>query len=443
MAAAPKLGELLLKEGLVRPEQLQKAIEEQRKSGVRLSQILVQQGLVKEGQIQKTLEKHYQVQGIDLNAFEIDPAVISLVSRDVCEKHLVIPVMKNANILVVAFADPGNMFVRDDLSFVTRMRIRPVVAGESAIVAAIDKYYGSRVKMGSLIQATADATRDEDFEIEEIENIDHMATEDAPIVKLVNAILSEAIRRKASDIHIEPYEKRCRVRYRIDGNLIEASEPPSGAAAALVSRIKIMSKLNIAEKRKPQDGRLKRKTAAGMDIDFRVSTLPTLWGEKVVMRILDRSSLQIDMTKLGFEPEDLILFKQVIAQPQGMVLITGPTGSGKTVTIYSALQELNKPDVNISTAEDPVEFNFEGINQVQMNPDAELTFASALRAFLRQDPDIVMVGEVRDLETAEIAIKAASTGHLVVSTLHTNDAPATIMRLTDMGIPPYVVTSTL
>jgi type IV pilus assembly protein PilB len=347
--------------------------------------------------------------------------------------------------LVVAFSDPGNIFVRDDLSFLTRSKIQQVIATETAIQNAIEKYYGG--KFNESFQDSG-GKNIEEFQIAQnaskAEIVDAASGgDDSPIIKFVNLVLTEAIRKKVSDIHIEPYEKTFRVRFRVDGSLVQTTQPPPGAAAAVVSRIKIMAKLDIAEKRRPQDGRIKVRMSKGSEIDFRVSVLPTLWGEKIVMRLLDQTNLQLDMTKLGFEPEDLGIFKEVLNLPQGMLLITGPTGSGKTTTIYSALAELNKPDVNICTAEDPVEFNLEGINQVQMNSEIDLTFASALRSFLRQDPDIVMVGEIRDLETAEISFKAASTGHLVVSTLHTNDAPATVSRLTEMGIAPYVVTSTL
>jgi type IV pilus assembly protein PilB len=353
---------------------------------------------------------------------------------------LVLPVQKAGQVLIVAFADPGNIVIRDDLRFVTRSKIQVVVASEMAIASAIDRHYGGQVQDLSTTEDEGDAP-DVGGEPEVIDSTDTGA--DSPIIKFVNSVLADAIRKKVSDIHFEPYEKRYRVRFRVDGNMAEATSQPVSSGLAISSRIKIMAKLDIAEKRRPQDGRIKIKFKNGKDMDFRVSVLPTIWGEKVVMRLLDKSNLQLDMTKLGMEPEDLELLNEAIHAPQGMVLITGPTGSGKTTTIYSALAELNKPDVNIATAEDPVEFNFEGINQVQMNADIDLTFASALRSFLRQDPDIIMVGEIRDLETAEIAAKAASTGHMVVSTLHTNDAPQTVARLTEMGIAPYVVTSTI
>lgn len=447
MSSSIKVGEILVKQGLIRPDQLNQAIEEQKKSGgARLSQILISLGFVKDNQILRAVEKFHQVPGVEVNNFEIDPAVISLVPREICDRHSLIPIQKAGATLVVAFADPSNIVVKEDLRFITRCRIQAVVGTEVAIAAAIDKNYGGLISAKTLNSMSNDAG-DDDFAMgnQNVEIIDEGGAggEDAPIIKFVNAILADAIKRRVSDIHFEPYEKRYRVRFRIDGNLIEATAPPSGSAAAMASRIKIMSKLDIAEKRRPQDGRLKVRTSKGKEMDFRVSVLPTLFGEKVVLRLLDKSNLQLDMTKLGFEEDDLKLFKHLINMPQGMVLITGPTGSGKTTTIYSALAELNKPDVNISTAEDPVEFNLEGINQVQMNPDINLTFSSALKSFLRQDPDIVMVGEIRDLDTAEIAFKAASTGHLVVSTLHTNDAPATIVRLTEMGVATYIITATV
>lgn len=440
-----KIGEILVKQGLLKSDQLAVAVEEQKKSGHKLTTAIIQLGFLKENQILRALEKHFAVPGVEVNTFEIDQSVISLIPKDVCEKNTLIPLQKAGTTLVVAFADPSNIIVKEDLRFITRCRIQAVVGTESAIVSGIEKYYGGSISTKSLNTMSVDGL-DEEFSIggPTAEVIDQDGPlDDAPIVKFVNSILTDAIRKRVSDIHFEPYEKRYRVRFRIDGNLVEATAPPSGTGAAIASRIKIMSKLDIAEKRRPQDGRLKVRTSKGKEMDFRVSVLPTLWGEKVVLRLLDKSNLQLDMTKLGFEEDDLKLFKANINLPQGMVLITGPTGSGKTTTIYSALSELNQPDVNISTAEDPVEFNLEGINQVQMNPDIDLTFANALKSFLRQDPDIVMVGEIRDLETAEISFKAASTGHLVVSTLHTNDAPSTVIRLTEMGVAPYIITSTV
>lgn len=440
-----KLGDLLVKQGLITSEQMAQALEENKRNGTRFTQVLVNTGIVKDRQILQAMEKAFNMPGVDLTSFDIESQVLTLVPKEFCEKNLLIPLQKAGQTLVVAFADPSNVVIREDLRFLTRLKIQPVVATELSILNSIEKYYG-----GNLSKKTVDAIRnqqaEEDVEVapsrtEIIDQQDSMI--DAPIVKFVNAILAEAIRRKVADIHFEPYEKNYRVRFRIDGSLVESASPPAGTSAAIAARIKIISKLDIAEKRLPQDGRLKVKTSAGKEMDFRVSTLPTLWGEKIVLRLLDRATLELDMTKLGFEEEELRLFKSVIQQPQGMILVTGPTGSGKTTTIYSALAELNRSDVNISTAEDPVEFNLEGINQVQMNSDIGLTFASTLRAFLRQDPDIIMVGEIRDFETAEIAFKAASTGHLVVSTLHTNDAPSTVVRLLEMGVAPYIITSCL
>lgn len=442
--AGMKLGEILVKQGLVRPDQMTKALEEQKRSGGKLGVILVQLGIIKDNQLLKALEQSYQLPGIDLNNFQIQSAATQLVPKDVCERHTLIPVQKvGSGTLVVAFSDPTNMSVRDDLRFITRCKIQAVVATELAIQTAIDKQYGANVS--AIGQQVEEEQAAEVMGTNEVVDFGGGGggEEEGPIIKFVNAVLTDAIRKRVSDIHFEPYEKKFRVRYRVDGVMSEASTQSPASAAAISSRIKIISKLDIAEKRRPQDGRIKLKLNNGKDMDFRVSVLPTIWGEKVVLRLLDKSNLQLDMTKLGFEPEDLVVFKEAIGLPQGLLLITGPTGSGKTTTIYSALAELNKPDVNISTAEDPVEFNLEGINQTQMNPDIDLTFANALRSFLRQDPDVIMVGEIRDLETAEISMKAASTGHLVVSTLHTNDAPQTITRLSEMGVAPYILTSTI
>lgn len=443
-----KIGEVLVKQGLLKADQLAHVLDEQKKSGGKFTSEIVRLGYLKDQQVLRALEKHYQIPGVDLANFDIDASVVALVKRELCEKFVLIPIQKAGTTLVVAFSDPSNVVVREDLRFITKMKIQPVVGTEGSIMAAIDRAYGG---MGTqqFQQPLTTPMEGDDEEFGEgggnVEIIDQIGgdTSDAPIVKYVNAIMVDAIRRRVSDIHFEPYEKKYRVRFRIDGNLIETSSPPPGTASAIASRLKIMSKLDIAERRRPQDGRLKVRTAKGKEMDFRVSIMPTLWGEKIVLRLLDKQNLQLDMTKLGFEEDDLKIFKDNVNQPQGMVLITGPTGSGKTNTIYSALADLNKPDVNISTAEDPVEFNLEGINQVQMHNDIGLTFASALKTFLRQDPDIILVGEIRDLETAEIAFKAASTGHMVVSTLHTNDAPSTIIRLTEMGVASYIITSTV
>ena len=439
-----KIGEILVKQGLLKPDQLAAAVEEQKRSGNKLTQAIVQLGYLKDNQILRAMEKFYATPGVDVSTFDVDATVLSLIPREVCERNLLIPLQKAGSTLVVAFSDPSKIVVKEDLRFITRCRIQAVVGTEIAIASCIEKYYGGSISTKNLAAIASEVEDEVGSAAANVEIIDQEGGgEDYPIVKYVNSILADAIRKKVSDIHFEPYEKRYRVRFRMDGNLLEATTPPPGTGAAISSRIKIMSKLDIAEKRRPQDGRLKVRTTKGKEMDFRVSVLPTLWGEKIVLRLLDKSNLQLDMTKLGFEEDDLKLFKNIINLPQGMVLITGPTGSGKTTTIYSALAELNKPDVNISTAEDPVEFNLEGINQVQMNADIDVTFAAALKSFLRQDPDIVMVGEIRDLETAEIAFKAASTGHLVVSTLHTNDAPSTVIRLTEMGVAPYIITSTV
>ncbi|MBX2989201.1 MAG: type IV-A pilus assembly ATPase PilB [Bdellovibrionaceae bacterium] len=441
-----KIGEILVKQGLLKPEQLSAALDEQKKNGGKLTADIIRLGLLKENQILRAMEKHYQVPGVEVSTFEIDASVIALIKKEICERQGLIPLQKAGQTLVVAFSDPSNVMVREDLRFLTKMKIQPVVGTETAIQSSIDKYYGGSISMKQMDTAGLEVL-DEEFEFANssaAEIIDQSgAGDEAPIVKFVNAVLADAMRKRVSDIHFEPYEKRYRVRFRIDGNLVEATAPPAGTAAAIASRIKIMSKLDIAEKRRPQDGRLKVRTTKGKEMDFRVSVLPCIWGEKIVLRLLDKSNLQLDMTKLGFEEDDLKIFKSNINLPQGMVLITGPTGSGKTNTIYSALSDLNRTDTNISTAEDPVEFNLEGINQVQMNSDIGLTFSTALKTFLRQDPDVVLVGEIRDYETAEIAFKAASTGHLVVSTLHTNDAPSTIVRLTEMGVAPYIITSTV
>jgi type IV pilus assembly protein PilB len=458
MSAAKKIGELLVQENKINVEQLEKAKVEQRNHGGRLGTALVKLGYIKENELAEFMGKQYNVSPIDLAAFEVDSEVVKLVPKEVCEKHMVFPVSKAGNTIVIAMADPSNIFVRDDLAFVTRLKVEVVVAAETAILSAIDKYYGSRIKADSILQeieredakqkrADKEAGKTPQTmggQVVEVVDLDSRASkDDAPVIKLVNLVLSEAIKTRCSDIHIEPYEQRFRIRYRIDGVLYERMQPPTTMAPAITSRIKIMSQLDISEKRRPQDGRMKVKFKNGTDLDFRVSVLPTLFGEKIVLRILDKTSLQLDMTKLGFEPDELTMLKEAILEPYGMVLVTGPTGSGKSTTIYSALLELNKIDVNIATAEDPVEFNLEGINQVQMNPEIDLNFASALRSFLRQDPDVIMVGEIRDYETAEIAIKAALTGHLVVSTLHTNDAPSTVFRLLNMGVEPFLVASTI
>ena len=444
MSAAPKksLGELLVRESVIDFEQLEQARRAQKENGGRLTTSLLRLGLVKESELAEFLSKHFGLPKIDLSHFEIDADVIKLISRQVCEKHCVIPVSRAGKSLVVAFSDPSNIYVKDDLALLTRCKIEAVVCSEPAIQAAIERYYGQSgsqqfESLTSEMEASADM---QVAEVSSAEMVDQDTNiDEGPVVKFVNTMLAEAIRLKASDIHVEPYEKRLRVRFRMDGNLYEKTNPPSGAAAAIVNRVKILSKMDIGERRRPQDGRLKVRLRSGKEVDFRVNTTPTLFGEKVVLRILDKSNLQVDLTKLGFEQDDLDKFKLGLQRPQGMVLVTGPTGSGKTTTLYSALGELNQSDVNVSTAEDPVEFNLDGINQVQVNSAIQFTFADALRAFLRQDPDVIMIGEIRDRETAEMAYKAASTGHMVLSTLHTNDASSTITRLVDIGIEPYMV----
>lgn len=441
MSVRKGLGELLVRENLINMNQLDEARRAQKQHGGKLTGALVRLGFVRESELAEFLGKQFGLPTIDLFNFEVDADATKLVPKSFCEKHAVIPISKAGKNLVVAFADPSNVFVRDDLALLTRHKIEIVVSSEAAIHATIEKYYGSlSSKLENVMSEIEDSEEALDVATNQAEIVDQdVAANEAPVVKFVNLMLAEAIKLRASDIHIEPYEKRFRIRFRVDGSLIEKTQPPPGAAGAIISRVKILSKLDIGEKRRPQDGRLKVKLKNGKDVDFRVNCLPTIFGEKIVLRLLDKSNLQVDLTKLGMEEDELEEFKRVLYLPQGLLLITGPTGSGKTTTIYSGLAELNKPDVNISTAEDPVEFNLDGINQVQVNAKIDFTFAEALRAFLRQDPEVIMVGEIRDLETAEVAFKAASTGHLVVSTLHTNDAASTVTRLLDMGLPPYLV----
>ena len=437
-----RLGELLVRNKLISEGQLVKALEDQKVQGGRLGASLIKLGFLKEEELSAFLSRQYGVPSINLQEFEIDPAVIRLVPAEVAQKYQIIPINRAGSTLIVAMSDPSNIFAIDDIKFMTGYNVEVVVAADASIKLAIDKYYD---QSASFDEVMGDL---EDIDLELVDEEDKVdvnalaqASEDAPVVKLVNLILTDAIKRKASDIHIEPYEKSFRVRYRIDGVLYEVMKPPMKLKNAITSRIKIMSEMDIAERRLPQDGRIKIKLPGGKDMDYRVNCLPTLFGEKVCLRLLDKSNLQLDMTKLGYEEHALKHFKEAIHKPFGMVLVTGPTGSGKTVSLYSALSELNKVTENISTAEDPVEFNFAGINQVQMHEEIGLNFASALRAFLRQDPDIIMIGEIRDFETAEIGVKAALTGHLVLSTLHTNDAPSTINRLLNMGIEPFLVSS--
>ncbi|MEJ2200050.1 MAG: type IV-A pilus assembly ATPase PilB [Desulfuromonadaceae bacterium] len=437
-----RLGELLVRHQMVTEDQLKKALENQKLEGCRLGASLVKLGFVQEEELASFLSKQYGVPTINLAEFEIEPAIIRLIPGEVSQKYQIIPINRAGSTLIVAMSDPSNIFAIDDIKFMTGYNVEVVVAPEASIKAAIDKYYDQSASLADVMEDL------DDIDLELVDDEDHVdvqelekASEDAPVVKLVNLILTDAIKRHASDIHIEPYEREFRVRYRIDGVLYEVMKPPMKLKNAITSRIKIMSEMDIAERRLPQDGRIKIKLAAGKDMDYRVNCLPTLFGEKICLRLLDKSNLQLDMTKLGYEQQALEWFKEAIHKPFGMVLVTGPTGSGKTVSLYSALSELNKVSENISTAEDPVEFNFAGINQVQMHEEIGLNFAAALRAFLRQDPDIIMIGEIRDFETAEIGVKAALTGHLVLSTLHTNDAPSTINRLLNMGIEPFLVAS--
>ncbi len=439
-----RLGELLVRENLISVQQLRKAQEEQQKSGARIGTALIKTGAIEESKLTDFLSKQYGVPAINLKDFDIDPEIIKLVPKDVALKHLVIPVNRAGPSLIVAMCDPSNIYAVDDLKFLTGYNIEAVVASEPSIRDAIERYHAERGP--SLDEIVSEVADDVEVAVDEIDqNLEDMAraADDAPVVKLVNLILKDAIGKGASDIHVEPYEKDFRVRFRIDGELYEVMRPPMKLRNAITSRLKIMAQLDISERRLPQDGRIKIKMGGGKEMDFRVSVCPTLFGEKVVLRLLDKSNLQLDMTKLGFEAEPLKWFKDAIDRPYGMVLVTGPTGSGKTTTLYSALAALNEPNTNLSTAEDPVEFNFAGINQVQMHEDIGLNFASALRSFLRQDPDTIMIGEIRDFETAEIGVKAALTGHLVLSTLHTNDAPGTISRLLNMGIEPFLVTASL
>jgi type IV pilus assembly protein PilB len=480
-----KLGELLLKESMVSPQQLQEALTHQKMNGGKLGKSLVSLGYVKDEDITALLSRQYGVPSINLDHFEVDPAIIKLIPAETARKYQILPLSRSGATLTIAMADPTNVFAMDDIKFMTGYNVEPVVASESSLEEATERYYGStrslQLKDGGgygtprlgdapnlkdvmdgpsltlddmasvgLHEVDLDAMSDADADVETVKqeedeiDLGNLAksSEAAPVIKLTNVLLVDALKRGASDIHIEPYEKEFRVRFRIDGVLYNVMALPMKLRDPLTSRIKIMAKLDIAEKRLPQDGRIKIKMKVedrSRDLDFRVSSLPTLWGEKIVLRLLDKSKLMLDMTKLGFEPHSLERFKNAIAKPYGIVLVTGPTGSGKTNTLYSALASLNKPDTNIMTAEDPVEFNLPGINQVQIKEQIGLNFAASLRSFLRQDPNIILVGEIRDYETAEIAVKASLTGHLVLSTLHTNDAPSTVSRLVNMGIEPFLV----
>ncbi|MCI0446264.1 type IV-A pilus assembly ATPase PilB [bacterium] len=452
-----KLGELLLRNKLITKDQLDKALELQKTNNSKLGYNLVKMGFVSDEEIATCLSKQFGISAINLSHFEIDQTVLDLVPVEVCRKYDLIPVNRTGAVLTVAMSDPTNIRAMDEINFICGYQVEPVVASEYAIKESIDKYYGSThaLELKQAMQA-AIAERDGDSDIEDLEVLEESTdvdlaalerqTEDAPVVKLVNKVLYDALNEGASDIHVEPYEKEFRVRYRIDGVLYVKINPPLKLRDAITSRIKIMAKLDIAEKRLPQDGRIKIKTkhqGRMKELDYRVSVIPTLYGEKIVLRLLDKDNLKLDMTKLGLEAESLRRLEKAILKPYGMILVTGPTGSGKTNTLYSAMSRINTPEINILTAEDPVEFNITGINQVQMKEQIGLNFAAALRSFLRQDPNIILVGEIRDFETAEIAIKAALTGHLVLSTLHTNDAPSTVNRLMNMGIEPFLVASSV
>jgi len=473
-----KLGEILVRENLISPQHLREALDYQREHGGRLGFNLVKLGLVSDDMITAVLSRQYGIPSVNLDLFHIDETVLRLIPQEVAQKYSVLPLSRVGATLTLAMVDPTNVFAMDDVKFMTGLNVEPVVVAEASIQEAIAKYYGSTKEIelstlsdevvyegasksanGGITHADLVGLDTIDFDasghaelevVEDNEEIDlttlSRLSEDAPVVRLVNVLLVDALRRGASDIHVEPYEKELRIRFRIDGVLYDIMHPPLKLRDALISRVKIMSKLDISEKRLPQDGRIKIKVkvdSRSRELDFRVSTLPTLFGEKVVLRLLDKENLMLDMTKLGFEPESLTKFQRNISKPYGMVLVTGPTGSGKTNTLYSALQSLNTIETNIMTAEDPVEFNLVGVNQVQMKEQIGLNFAAALRSFLRQDPNIILVGEIRDFETAEIAIKAALTGHLVLSTLHTNDAPSTISRLMNMGIEPFLVATSV
>jgi len=477
---AVRIGELLLKEKLISADQLQQALAQQKSNGGKLGFNLVKMGFVKDEQITALLSKQYGVPSINLAQFKLDPTIIKLVPNETARKYQIIPLSRSGSTLTIAMTDPTNVFAMDDIKFMTGYTVEPVVASEIAITEAVEKYYPvaggkggapatgkggkpgaptSTAGMSALeaaskgleeLQTTLSGDADDVEVLEEMQEISAEALarqgEDAPVVRLVNVVLMSAIQKGASDIHIEPYEKELRVRYRIDGILYNIMNPPMKYRDAISSRIKIMSKLDIAEKRLPQDGRIKiryNESGEPKEIDFRVSVLPTLFGEKIVLRLLDKDKLMLDMTRLGFEPESLAKFEEAIGRPWGMVLVTGPTGSGKTNTLYSSIAKINTPETNIMTAEDPVEFNLVGVNQVNVKESIGLNFAAALRSFLRQDPNIILVGEIRDFETAEIAVKAALTGHLVLSTLHTNDAPSTVNRLMNMGIEPFLVASSV
>jgi len=444
-----RLGDLLVAEGLINQEQLQRALLAQKGTAEKLGSLLVRLNLVDEDKLVGFLSKQYGIPSVTLSQLDIDPDVLKLVPAQMARKYEIVPVERKGNVLTLAMADPTNVFALDDVTFLTNLQVQPSVAPQGAIRKAIERNYDIQ------LSAIGEVIHELEGEVGDVEVVDEdeagtkldvfelkESADEAPIVKLVNMVLVDAIRRGASDIHLEPYEKVFRIRFRVDGVLHEIMTPPKRLEPALISRVKIMANLDIAERRLPQDGRIKLRYNTH-EIDFRVSTLPTIYGEKTVMRLLDKDSLQLDLTKLGFDPDALEHFQKAIRSPYGMVLITGPTGSGKTTTLYSAVHTVNSPDINIMTAEDPVEYNLKGVNQVQINDEIGRTFAAALRSFLRQDPDVILVGETRDLETAQIGIRAALTGHLVLTTLHTNDCPSTIARLLDMGIPSFLVSSSL
>jgi type IV pilus assembly protein PilB len=446
-----RLGDLLVKEKIITPEQLEQATKAQKEQSCRLGSALVKLGFLTDEDVTNFLSRQYGVPAINLSYFEIDPAVVKLIPFETAKRYQILPLSRVGASLTIAMVDPTNVFAMDDIKFMTGFNIEPVVASESSILAGIEKAYGSGKEDLEAVMQSMSEMNESDVELQSDEQQLELAelekaADEAPVVKLVNVVLGDAVKRGASDIHIEPYEKEFRVRFRIDGVLQSIMSPPMKLKDAITSRLKIMSKLDISEKRLPQDGRIMLKMNIGgrkKQLDFRVSTLPTLWGEKIVLRLLDKENLRLDMTKLGFESESLVKFEKAILKPYGMVLVTGPTGSGKTNTLYSSISRLNQPDTNIMTAEDPVEFQLQGVNQVQMKEQIGLNFAAALRSFLRQDPNIILVGEIRDFETAEIAIKAALTGHLVLSTLHTNGAPETITRLMNMGIEPFLVATSV
>jgi type IV pilus assembly protein PilB len=441
-----RLGNILLREGMITQDQLAGALQDARSNSTRLGYSLIKLGFIQEEELTRMLSRQYRVPAVDINKVTVDPRILKLLPGDIAHRHLVLPLRRVGRTLTVAMANPADPGAIDQLKFVTRHDIEPVVVGEFTLKKHIDKYYGQQD--ADVLAELLDVIDDEGVEvIEEREDEFSEAAlkaqvEDAPVVKLINGLLTDAVLKGASDIHIEPYEHELRVRYRIDGALMEVMKPPLKMKAALTSRVKILADLNIAERRVPQDGRIKLKVKNKV-VDFRVSTLPVIFGEKIVLRILDKGNLTLDLEKFGFEPKAERDFMHAIMQPYGMVLVTGPTGSGKTTTLYSALSKINNQDVNIMTAEDPVEYNLHGINQVQVRNEIGMTFAAALKAFLRQDPNIIMVGEIRDIETGGIAIKAALTGHLLLSTLHTNDAPSTVTRMMDMGLEPFNVAAAL